>query len=130
MSFNPRYFDEKSISLAPSETLATRDKSASGGAIKNQNNSNKELAEDLHKPIFTKFDNRKVQSPFIDKIWGADLADMQLINKFNKGIRFLLCVIDIFSKYVWDIPLKDEKGIKTQGFPKKILQKTKQNMSR
>ena len=130
MCFNPRYFDEKSTSLAPSETLATRDKSASGGAIKNQNNSNKELAEDLHKPIFTKFENRKVQSPFIDKIWGADLADMQLINKFNKGIRFLLCVIDIFSKYVWDIPLKDEKGIKTQGFPKKILQKTKQNMSR
>ena len=54
----------------------------------------------------------------MDKIWGADLADMQLINKFNKGIRFLLCVIDIFSKYAWDIPLKDEKGIKTQGFPK------------
>ena len=54
----------------------------------------------------------------MDKIWGADLADMQLINKFNKGIRFLLCVIDIFSKYAWDIPLKDEKGIKTWGFPK------------
>ena len=43
---------------------------------------------------------------------------MQLINKFNKGIRFLLCVIDIFSKYAWVIPLKDEKGIKTYGFPK------------
>ena len=43
-------------------------------------------------------------------IWGADLADMQLISKFNKGIRFSLCVIDLFSKYAWVIPLKDKKG--------------------
>ena len=45
-------------------------------------------------------------------IWGADLADMQLMSKINKGIRFLFfCVIDIFSKYLWVIPLKDKKGI-------------------
>ena len=61
--------------------------------------SKKELAEKLHKPIIKKFENRKVQSPFIENIWGADLADMQLISKFNKGISFLLCVVDIFSKY-------------------------------
>ena len=48
---------------------------------------------------------------FIDNIWGADLADMQLISKFNEGFRFLLCVIHIYSKYVWVIPLKDKKGI-------------------
>ena len=42
---------------------------------------------------------------------GADLADMQLLSKYNKGIRFLLCVIDIFSKYAWVVPLKDKKGI-------------------
>ena len=41
-------------------------------------------------------------------IWGADLVDMQLINKFNKGFRFLLCVIDIFSKYAWAVALKDK----------------------
>ena len=41
---------------------------------------------------------------------GADLADMQLISKFNKGIRFLLCFNDIFGKYAWVIPLKDKKG--------------------
>ena len=40
-------------------------------------------------------------------MWGADLADMQLISKFNKGRRFLSCVIDIFSKYAWVVPLKD-----------------------
>ena len=44
-------------------------------------------------------------------MWGADFADMQLISKFNKGICFLLCVIDIFSKYAWVIPLKDKKAI-------------------
>ena len=41
-------------------------------------------------------------------------ADMQLISKFNKGIRFLLCVIHIYSKYAWVIPLKDRKGIELQ----------------
>ena len=61
--------------------------------------SKKELAEKLHKPIIKKFEKRKVQSPFIENIWGADLADMQLISKFNKGISFLLCVVVIFSKY-------------------------------
>ena len=61
--------------------------------------SKKELAEKLHKPIIKKFEKRKVQSPFRDNIWGADLADMQLISKFNKGIGFLLSVVDIFSKY-------------------------------
>ena len=54
---------------------------------------------------------RKVYSTFKDNIWGVDLADMQLVSKYNKGIRFLLCVIDIFSKYAWVVPLKDKKGI-------------------
>ena len=49
-------------------------------------------------------------STFKDNICGADLADMQLINKFNKGFTFLLCVIDIFSKYAWVVPLKDREG--------------------
>ena len=42
-------------------------------------------------------------------MWDAGLADMQLITKFNKGFRFSLCVIDIFSKYAWVVPLKDKK---------------------
>ena len=81
--------------------------------------SSKELAKELHKPIIRKFNKRKVHSFFIDNIWGADLADMQLISTFNKGIRFLLCIIVIFSKYAWVIPLKDKKGITiTNAFPK------------
>ena len=75
------------------------DKKTSGGAIKNENMSNKEVAGELHKPIIIKFNKRKVNSSFIDKIWGADLIDMQLISIFIQGICFLLCVIYISSNY-------------------------------
>ena len=85
-------------------------KKISGGAIKNEIISNKELAEELHKPIIRKFEKRKVHSSFIDNSWGADLADMQLISKLNRGFRFSLCVFDICSKYAWVIPLKDKKN--------------------
>ena len=64
--------------------------------------SNKELAGELRKPNIG-----KLQTIF----GGADLADKQLISKFNKGIHFLLCVIDVFSKYAWVTPLKDKKVI-------------------
>ena len=71
---------------------------------------NQQLAEELHKPITKKFKKRKIHVAFKDNIWGTDLADMQLLRRYNKGIRFLLCVIDIFSKYAWVVPLKDKKG--------------------
>ena len=61
------------------------DKKASVSGIKNENISNKELAE--HNLIIRNFKKRKVRSSFIDSIWGPDLADMQLISKFNKGFR-------------------------------------------
>ena len=47
---------------------------------------------------------------FKGNIWGVDLADMELISKYNKGIRYLLCAIDLFSKYAFVVPLKDKKG--------------------
>ena len=80
-------------------------KKTPGGVIKNEIKQNvrpldlamQQLAEESHKPIIRKFKKRKVYSSFKDNIWGADLADMQLMSKFNKGFRFLLCVIDIFS---------------------------------
>ena len=80
-------------------------KKTSGSAIQNENMSDQQLAEELHKPIIRKFNKRKVQSLFIDNIWGANLPDMQLVSKFNNGFRFLLCVIDIYNKYAWVIPL-------------------------
>ena len=99
-----KFLDKKSASLA--------DKSTRGSGVNIKlAPQNQQLAEELHKPIIRKFVKRKVHAAFKDNIWGADLADMQLLSKYNKGIRFLLCVIDIFSKYAWVVPLKDKKGV-------------------
>ena len=74
------------------------DKKSQGSGLAS-NKENVQLANELHKPIIKKFNRRKVYSSFKDNIWVVDLADMQLLSKFNKGFRVLLCVIDIFSKY-------------------------------
>ena len=91
--------------------------------------SNKKFAEELHKPIIRMFNKRQLYSPFIDNIWGTDIADMQLISKFNNGFKFLLCVIDIHSKYAWVIPLQDKKVITITDAFHKILKESnrKQN---
>ena len=86
------------------------DKRSKGSGIKSVP-QNHQLAEELHKPVVTKFKKRRVHSEFKSNIWSADLADMQLISKYNKEVRFLLSVIDIFSKYVWVVHLKDKKGV-------------------
>ena len=65
----------------------------------NEIKQNLQLAKELHKPIIRNFKKGTVYSGSKNNIWGADLADMQLISKFSKGFRFLLCVIDVFSKY-------------------------------
>ena len=69
-------------------------------------------------------------SAFKDNILGADLADMQLISKFSTGFRFLLCVIDIFSKYAWVVPLKDKKGVSIVNAFQKILDDSKRKPNR
>ena len=91
-----KFFDSK---------VASPDKKSVGSGAKRVNtkliSQKEQIADELHKPITLK-------KAFKDNIWGADLADMQLLSKYNKGIRFLLCVIDIFSKYAWVVPLKDK----------------------
>ena len=87
-------------------------KSAGRGVNMHANNERPlDLAEELHKSIIRKL-KKKVYSRFKGNIWGVYLADIQLISKFNKEFRFLLCVIDIFGKYAWVVPLKDKKGVK------------------
>ena len=83
-----------------------------------------QLVTELHKPIIRKFETIKVHPPYIDNIWGYHLADMQLIRKFNKGIRILLCVVDIYSKYARVIPLKDKNGIPITNAFQKISKET------
>ena len=83
--------------------------------------SNQESAEEFHKPVIKKIEKQKVYLSIKGTIWGADLVDMQLISKLNKGFRFLLCVIDIYSKYAQVFPLKDKKGIRiTNSYQKKL----------
>ena len=68
------------------------------------------LADELHKPIKRKFKTRKVIVKGIDDIWSADLVEMQKFSKWNKGYRYLLNIIDVFSKFAWSIPIKNKTG--------------------
>ena len=79
------------------------------------------LADELHKPVIKKFEKRKVYSQFKDNTWGVDLADMQSLSRKNKGIKNLLCVIDLYSKYAFVVPLKDKKGISIVNAFNKIM---------
>ena len=65
----------------------------------------------------------KVHSSFRDNIWGVDLADIQSLSKYNKGIKYLLYVIYLFSKYAWVLPLKDKRGITIVNAFQKIISK-------
>ena len=74
------------------------DTKSSGSGIGHQ--PNYQIANELHKAIIRKFKKRKVYSSFRDNILGVDLADMQSLSRCNKGIKYLLCAINLFSKYV------------------------------
>ena len=87
------------------------DKKSKSSGVNIPFESNEQLAKESTKPLMRKFKKRNVSSGFKDNIWGADLADIQLISKFNKRFRFLFCVIDIFSKYARVFPIKDKKGV-------------------
>ena len=106
---NPKYDGYQRV-LA-SMVFKFSDKKSKGSGVNIQLEFNEQLAKELHKPIIRNFNKRKVYSGFRDNIWGADLADTQLISKFNKGFRFLLCVV----------PLKDKKGISIVNAFQKIL---------
>ena len=84
------------------------DKKSSGSGITNK--PNYQLADQLHKPIIKKLKKRKVYSSFKDNIWGVDSADMQSLSRYNKRIKYLLCAINLFSKYAWVIPMKNKKN--------------------
>ena len=73
--------------------------------------TNYQLENKLHRQIIRKYKRQRVYSSFRDNSGGADLADMQSLSKYNKVIKYLLCAIDLFSKYGWLVPLKDKRGI-------------------
>ena len=85
------------------------DKKSSGSGVANE--PHYQLANEFHRQVIQIFKRRKVYSSFRDKIWGVDLAGMQSLSKQNKGIKYLLCAIDLFSKYAWVFSFKDKRRI-------------------
>ena len=96
-------------------------KGSSGSGVVTEQNY--QLANELHRQIIRKFKKPKVYSSFRGNVWGVDLVDMQSLSKHNKGIRNLLCAIDLFSKYAWIVPLKDKRGITIVNAFQKIISK-------
>ena len=95
------------------------------GIKKNNLNWSDELAEELHKPVTRKFKKRRVFVDGVDEIWAADLVDMTSFQKFNGGVKYLLTVIDVFSKYGWILPLKNKTGLSVANALKKIFKERK-----
>ena len=100
------------------------DKKSMGSGINTAKLSSSILADELHKPVIKKFEKRKVYSQFKDNIWGVDLAEMQSLSRKNKGIKYLLCAMDLFNKYAFVIPLKDKKGISIVNAFDKIIKQS------
>ena len=71
---------------------------------------NEQLAKELRKPVIKKFKRRKVYARFKDNIWAEDLAEMESFSSKNKNVKYLLCVIDVFTNYAWVKPSKDKKS--------------------
>ncbi len=74
-------------------------------------NDAQQMATELHKKVTKKFQRRRVIVHDIDEIWGADLVDMQENEKTNDGNKYILTIIDCFSRYAWAIPLKNKSGV-------------------
>ena len=85
-----------------------------GHPIKKHFKFTNELANELYQPITRQFQRRRVNVNIIDYIWAANLIDTQAFSKDNIGIKYLLTVIDIFSTFVWIVPLNEKQDRKSQ----------------
>ena len=83
------------------------------------------LADELHKPIRRNFPKRRVIVHNVDDIWCSDLVDMQKLSKWNKGYKYLLMVLDLFSKYGWIVPLKTKTGLEVSKAFESIFRQVK-----
>ena len=70
---------------------------------------NEKVAKELHKPVIKKFTRKTVYARFKDNIWAADLAEIGSLSSNKQNIKYLLCVIDVFTKYTWVKRFKDKK---------------------
>ena len=100
------------------------DKKSRGSGVATE--PNYQLANEFHKQIIRKFKRQKVYSSFRQNIWGVDSGDMQSMSKYIRGIKYLLCAIDLFSRYAWVVPLKDKQRITiVNAFQKNNLKRKK-----
>ena len=83
------------------------------------------LADELHKPIKRNFQNRRLIVHNVDDIWCSDLVDMQKLSKWNKDYKYLLMVLDLFSKYGWIVPFKTKIGLEVSKSFGTIFEKAK-----
>ena len=121
-----KFFDSK-IAPLDKKTMSGKGNAkhtAKPSSLERTKEVNKILAEKLHKPVIKKFNKRKVYSKFRDNIWGVYLADMQSLSKKNKDIKYLLCPIDLYSKYAFVVPLKDKKRISIVSAFNKIIKQS------
>ena len=81
------------------------------------------LAEELHKPVTRKFKKRIVYARGVDNIWAADLVDMKAFD--NEGVKYLLTVLDVCSKYGWIVPLKTKTGVEVANALRHIFKERK-----
>ena len=124
---------EKTFEIAGKSKIWWLSKRTSLGGMqffgkKSKIKQNQQLANELHKSVVRKFKRRKVCFSFTGNISegggggrGVDLADMQLISKYNKGIRYVFCANNLFSKYAWVAPIKDKEGVLIVNAFQKIL---------
>ena len=106
-----KFFEEKSSGCGVAASFAN----------KSATERNYQLAHELHKQIISNLKKINLYLSFRDNIWGVDLADLQSLSKCNKGINYLLCSVDLFSKYAWVVPLKDKRRIIIDNAFQKII---------
>src|SRR5690606_13835704 len=86
-----------------------------------------QFAEELHHRVKRKFRRRRVIVNAIDDIWALDLASMESYVEYNDGFKFILCIIDVFSKYAWCVPLKNKTGAMILKAVKDVITESKRS---
>ena len=77
----------------------------------------------MHKPVQRRYTTNPTVANSIHHQWTADLADMKNLSRYNKGIKYLLTVVDVLSKYAWVVPMKDKTGAEQKRAFESILKK-------
>ena len=91
------------------------------------NTIKEDVVNELHKPARKKYKRRRVIVKGLNDLWQADLVEMQPYAKFNRGYRYILVVINVFSKYVWALPVKSKTSKNVSAAMEKILNEVKNN---